>query len=46
MKLTQFKKLAFILGTSIILQGCAAAVVGGTAAAQKSRQILEQWVLR
>ena len=35
MKLTQFKKLAFILGTSIILQGCAAAVVGGTAAGAK-----------
>lgn len=46
MKLTQFKKLAFILGTSIILQGCAAAVVGGAAAVAKSRQILEQWVLR
>ena len=35
MKLTQFKKLAFILGTSIILQGCAAAVVGGAAAGAK-----------
>ena len=35
MKLTQFKKLAFILGTSIILQGCVAAVVGGAAAGAK-----------
>ena len=46
MKLTQFKKISLHAGTSIILQGCAAAVVGGTAAGAKSRQILEQWVLR
>ena len=29
MKLTPFKKLAFVLGASIILQGCVAAVLGG-----------------
>ena len=35
MKLTPFKKLAFVLGASIMLQGCVAAVVGGAAAGAK-----------
>ena len=35
MKLTPFKKLAFVLGASIILQGCVAAVLGGAAAGAK-----------
>ncbi|OOF69655.1 division/outer membrane stress-associated lipid-binding lipoprotein [Rodentibacter caecimuris] len=35
MKLTQLKKLAFILSTSILLQGCVAALIGGGAAATK-----------
>jgi len=35
MKLTPLKKLAFVLGASIMLQGCAAAVVGGAAAGAK-----------
>ena len=43
MKLTPFKKLAFVLGASIILQGCVAAVLGGAAAGAKMQQILEQW---
>lgn len=35
MKLTPFKKLAFVLGASIMLQGCVAAVLGGAAAGTK-----------
>ena len=35
MKLTPFKKLAFVLGASIMLQGCVAAVLGGAAAGAK-----------
>jgi len=35
MKLTPFKKLAFVLGASIMLQGCVAALVGGAAAGAK-----------
>ena len=35
MKLTPFKKLAFVLGASIMLQGCVAAVLGGAAAGVK-----------
>ncbi|BFU59985.1 MULTISPECIES: division/outer membrane stress-associated lipid-binding lipoprotein [Rodentibacter] len=35
MKLTPFKKLAFVLGTTIMLQGCVAAVLGGAAAGTK-----------
>ncbi len=35
MQLTPFKKLAFILGTTIMLQGCVAAVLGGAAAGTK-----------
>ncbi|OOF40177.1 MULTISPECIES: division/outer membrane stress-associated lipid-binding lipoprotein [Rodentibacter] len=35
MKLTPVKKLAFILSTSILLQGCVAAVLGGAAAGTK-----------
>ncbi|QPB42742.1 division/outer membrane stress-associated lipid-binding lipoprotein [Rodentibacter haemolyticus] len=35
MQLTSFKKLAFILGTTVMLQGCVAAVLGGAAAGTK-----------
>lgn len=35
MKLTPLKKLAFVLGASIMLQGCVAAVLGGAAAGTK-----------
>lgn len=35
MKLTSFKKLAFILTASIMLQGCVAAALGGAAAGTK-----------
>ena len=35
MKLTPFKKLAFVLGASIMLPGCVAAVLGGAAAGTK-----------
>ena len=35
MKLTPLKKLAFVLGASIMLQGCVAAVLGGAAAGAK-----------
>ena len=43
MKLTPFKKLAFVLGASIMLQGCVAAVVGAQRLAQKLQQILVPW---
>ncbi|OOF59046.1 division/outer membrane stress-associated lipid-binding lipoprotein [Rodentibacter myodis] len=32
MKLASLKKLAFVLGTTVLLQGCAAALIGGVAA--------------
>ncbi|TGY51155.1 divisome-associated lipoprotein YraP [Rodentibacter caecimuris] len=35
MKLTSFKKLAFIISASVLLQGCVAAVLGGAAAGTK-----------
>ena len=35
MTFTPFKKFAFILGASVMLQGCVAAVLGGAAAGAK-----------
>ncbi|MBF0751717.1 MULTISPECIES: division/outer membrane stress-associated lipid-binding lipoprotein [Pasteurellaceae] len=35
MKLTSFKKLAFIISATVLLQGCVAAVLGGAAAGTK-----------
>ncbi|MCX2961433.1 division/outer membrane stress-associated lipid-binding lipoprotein [Rodentibacter caecimuris] len=35
MKLSSFKKLAFIISASVLLQGCVAAVLGGAAAGTK-----------
>ena len=39
MTFTPFKKFAFILGASVMLQGCVAAVLGGPRPVQKWQRI-------
>lgn len=46
MKLSQLKKIALILGTAALLQGCAATLVGGAAAGTKVATDPARWVRR